>query len=88
MNGKVWLLVGVFLVAVSAVSSVIINYLNINRDSLRLNIDKMAIADYTLYAVQVITARGNYKLVNNIVHACLAFPLYSALNYYCVQVAI
>ncbi len=60
MNAKVWLLVGVFIVVVSAVSSVIINYLAIKRDSLRLNINKKAIADYTLYAVQVITARGNY----------------------------
>ena len=59
MNTKVWLLVGVFLVVVSVVSSVIFNSLNIKSGSLRLN--KKAIADYTLYAIQVITARGNYK---------------------------
>jgi len=68
MNAKVWLLIGVFLVVVSAVSSVITNFLNIKGDSFRLNINKKAIADYTLYAIQVITARGIYKYKSIIIY--------------------
>ncbi len=60
MNVKVWLLVGVSLVVVSAVSSVIINFSSVKWASFRLNINTKTIADYTLYAIQVITARGNY----------------------------